>query len=168
MFAFRSPHQQKFFLNAMALSSVNYNALLSSLVEPPPRAPKLAPPAPPANRGGEAARLTLNHMMAQSYPVSLLADYRGIAPGSVSEGLRMRTRASAHRRDVTSCPVAATPARMSACEEAKTAADAALLAYRESDAFLFGDADGLLQEVVDRSLEMNDVCSVDDLYDHQE
>lgn len=131
-----------------------------------PRLPAAAPPAPKTSctRGKEQ----LSHLFAIVYPRSLVEGPKGVAPASVSAGLEQRHKAAEARRMADRCPVRATPARTRHCESASIAADVALAAYHEAAKRPNGDEDGLLQDVVDLSLAMDEACAVDDFFDHAE
>merc|ERR1711918_243637 len=96
------------------------------------------------------------------------ADTRSAAPVSVSAGLRLREASAAKVTALLHRPQKATPERMSACAQAKIAADAAIESFHETDSAAFGDEDGRLQEVVELSLAMDAICAVEDVYDRSE
>jgi len=149
-----------------AASALNLAKLYSSLVAPPKGTARSKQGAAPA--GADRGRETLDHLHSIVYPASLVeADTRAM-PFSVGAGMRTRAAAAAKARNLRSCPREATPARMSACAQATLAADLALAKYHESESSVFGDEDGRLQEVVSLSLAMDNVCSVEELYDRSE
>lgn len=157
---------------------LNDAALRQSLVSPlkgipktgaaPTRLPAAATPGPKTSR--TRGKEQLSHLCDIAYPRSLVEGpkYAARAPASLFAGLEERYKAAEARLTADRCPVRATPARTKHCEFAASAADAALDAYHDAAKKPNGDEDGMLQDVIELSLAMDEACAVDDFFDHAE
>lgn len=150
----------------MASYSLNLNALRHSLVTIPKTggAATRFPAAAPATQSGASARRgkdALSHLFSIVYPRSLVEGPLGRAPISANAGLQERLTFSEARQTADRCLVNATPARTQHCDATTAAADAALDRYHEAAATPSGDEDGVLQDVVDLSLQMDEACAID-------
>merc|ERR1711939_755439 len=137
--------------SVMTSAAINVSRLLQSLVAPPKGVPakRHVSSAPVDGSCGVRGKQRLEHIHSMTYPMSLVeADTRSAAPISVSAGLRKREASAAKAVALLHRSSKATPERISACAQAKLAADAALESYHETDSAVFGDEDGRLQEVV--------------------
>ena len=160
----------------MPYSSVDPAALRRSLVSTPKGIPKTSDkpitrvrtPAPVEKSSRHRGKEQLSHLFAIVYPSSLVEGPEGCgAPSSLTAGLKQRSNASELKSRYRSCPIRGTPDRTKHCEAAAAAADAALDAYYEASKTPNGDEDGMLQDVVDLSLRMDEACAID-LFDRAE
>jgi|TARA_B110000977_G_scaffold124293_1_gene159268 hypothetical protein len=110
----------------------------------------------------------IKSVKAMAYPRSLVNGNNGVAPVSLSQGLRSRTNASLAKANSLSCHVHATPVRMMACESASAIADAALMKFHFENAKPNGDVDGALQDVIQSSLKQNDLCALEGAWEKTE
>lgn len=155
---------------------LNDSALRKSLVVPAKGVPRtqqtapalVPPPAGQRSAGRSRGKEKLAHLYRIAYPMSLVEGRKGTerAPASVFDGLRARTQGAFKALD--RCAVHGTPSRTLHCESAKITADLALERYHEAARNGYGDEDGMLQDVVDLSLAMDEACSIDFIWDHKE